>query len=75
MEERNLRKEKVGVNERHRNKFDNTQVLDTKELTFGVIGPETEVETIKQWCGADTAFKKDGMLYFCIKIEDLEIIN
>jgi hypothetical protein len=29
----------VGVNERHRNKFDNTQVLDTKELTFGVIGP------------------------------------
>jgi len=29
----------VGVNERHRNKFDNTQVLDTKELTLGIIGP------------------------------------
>jgi hypothetical protein len=40
-----------------------------------INNPETEVETIKQWCGADTAFKKDGMLYFCIKIEDLEIIN
>ena len=36
---------------------------------------ETGVETIKKWLGADTAFKKDGMLYFCIKIEDLEIIN
>ncbi|MBP6056806.1 MAG: lipid A deacylase LpxR family protein, partial [Candidatus Fonsibacter sp.] len=29
----------VGVNERHKNKFDNTQVLDTKELTLGIIGP------------------------------------
>ena len=29
----------VGVNERHKNKSDNTQVLDTKELTLGVIGP------------------------------------
>ena len=29
----------VGVNERHRNKLDSTQVLDTKELTLGVIGP------------------------------------
>ena len=40
-----------------------------------IDNPETGVETIKQWCGADTTFKKDGMLYFCIKIEDLEIIN
>jgi hypothetical protein len=37
--------------------------------------PEVNVENIKQWLGADTAFKKDGMLYFCIRIEDLEIIN
>ena len=29
----------VGVNERYRNQFDNTQVLNTKELTLGVIGP------------------------------------
>jgi len=40
-----------------------------------IDNPETGVETIKKWLGADTAFKKDGMLYFCIKIEDLEIIN
>jgi hypothetical protein len=40
-----------------------------------VSEPEVNVENIKQWLGADTAFKKDGMLYFCIKIEELEIIN
>ena len=40
-----------------------------------IDNPETGVETIKKWLGADTAFKKDGMLYFCIKIEDLEITN
>jgi len=40
-----------------------------------VSEPEFNVENIKQWLGADTTFKKDGMLYFCIKIEELEIIN
>ena len=40
-----------------------------------IDNPETGVETIKKWLGADTTFKKDGMLYFCIKIEELEIIN
>lgn len=40
-----------------------------------INNPETNVENIKQWLGADTTFKKDGMLYFCIKIEEPEIIN
>ena len=40
-----------------------------------IDNPETEVTVIKNRLGADTAFKKDGMLYFCIKIEELEIIN
>jgi hypothetical protein len=40
-----------------------------------VNNPEANVENIKQWLGADTTFKKDGMLYFCIKIEESEIIN
>ena len=40
-----------------------------------VNNPEVNVENIKQWLGADTTFKKDGMLYFCIKIEESEIIN
>jgi len=29
----------IGINERHKNQFDNTQVLNTKELTLGIIGP------------------------------------
>jgi hypothetical protein len=37
--------------------------------------PDVNVENIKQWLGADTTFKKDGMLYFCIRIEEPEIIN
>jgi DNA-binding transcriptional regulator WhiA len=40
-----------------------------------VNNPEVNVENIKRWLGADTTFKKDGMLYFCIKIEEPEIIN
>jgi len=40
-----------------------------------IDNPETEVNAIKNRLRADTAFKKDGMLYFCIKIEELEIIN
>ena len=40
-----------------------------------VNNPEVNVENIRSWLGADTTFKKDGMLYFCIKIEEPEIIN
>ena len=40
-----------------------------------IDNPEIEANVIKNRLGADTAFKKDGMLYFCIKIEELEIIN
>ena len=40
-----------------------------------INNPEVNVDNIKQWLGADTTFKKDGMLYFCIKIEEPEIIN
>jgi hypothetical protein len=40
-----------------------------------IDNPETEVNVIKNRLRADTAFKKDGMLYFCIKIEELEIVN
>ena len=40
-----------------------------------VKNPEVDVENIRQWLRTDTTFKKDGILYFCIKIEELEIIN
>lgn len=40
-----------------------------------INNPEVNVDNIKQWLACDTTFKKDGMLYFCIKIEEPEIIN
>ena len=40
-----------------------------------LVDPAKDVELLKLRYGCDTAFKKDGMLYFCIKIEELEIIN
>jgi hypothetical protein len=34
-----------------------------------------DLEGIKQWLGADAVYKKDNLLYFCIKIDELEIVN
>lgn len=34
-----------------------------------------ELEPFKIWFGVDAVFKKDGLLYFCIKINELEVIN
>jgi hypothetical protein len=34
-----------------------------------------ELEPFKIWFGVDAVFKKDGLLYFCIKIDELEVIN
>ena len=54
--------------------------IKVNEELFLVIRPYTEervndIEAIKQWLGADHVFKKENLLYFCTKIQDLEIIN
>ena len=33
------------------------------------------VDPIKEWLSAESVFKKDGVLYFCEKIQDLETIT
>ena len=33
------------------------------------------LEDFKIWFGVEAVFKKDGLLYFCIKINELEIVN
>lgn len=33
------------------------------------------VELVKEWLGADAVYKKDALLYFCIKIHEAEILN
>jgi hypothetical protein len=34
-----------------------------------------DVEGIKQWLGVDAVYKKDALLYFCIKIDEAEVLN
>jgi hypothetical protein len=34
-----------------------------------------DIEGIKQWLGVDAVYKKDNLLYFCTKIDELEIVN
>ncbi len=33
------------------------------------------LEDFKIWFGVEVVFKKDGLLYFCVKINELEIVN
>ena len=33
------------------------------------------VELVKEWLEADAVYKKDAILYFCIKINEAEILN
>lgn len=34
-----------------------------------------DLDALKLWFGVDAVFKKDAVLYFCIKINELEIVN
>jgi len=33
------------------------------------------LDDFKIWYGVEAVFKKDGLLYFCVKINELEILN
>lgn len=33
-----------------------------------------DIEAIKEWLSADTVLRKDGQLYFCIEVQEAEII-
>jgi hypothetical protein len=34
-----------------------------------------DVMLLKEWLGVDAVFKKEGSLYFCNKIIELEVVN
>ena len=34
-----------------------------------------DLDALKIWFGVDAVFKKDDLLYFCIKINELEVLN
>ncbi len=33
------------------------------------------LDDFKIWYGVEAVFKKDGLLYFCVKINELEVLN
>ena len=33
------------------------------------------LDDFKEYFGVDSVFKKDELLYFCVKIQELEILN
>jgi len=40
--------------------------------------PEERVKDynlVKEWLEVDSVFKREGLLYFCIKIIELEVVN
>lgn len=40
--------------------------------------PEAKVKNVDgvhEWLGTDTLLRKNGMLYFCVKLDELEIVN
>ena len=46
-----------------------------KTLREDSLKENPDIEVLKTWYGGDHIFKKEGILYICEKIQDLEIIE
>ena len=67
-----LRKELLRINDRV---FILKKILK-EELCIDTLDPQsTRIDLLKQWLDSDIVFRKDGLMYFCETIEDLEIIQ
>ena len=57
-----------------------TNFIKVNDELFQVVRtfPEERVKDfnlVKEWLGAESVFKREGLLFFCIKIIDLEVVN
>lgn len=57
-----------------------TNFIKVNDELFQVVRvyPEERVKDfnlVKEWLGAESVFKREGSLFFCIKIIDLEVVN
>ncbi len=57
-----------------------TNFIKVNDELFQVVRtfPEERIKDfnlVKEWLGAESVFKREGLLYFCIKIIDLEVVN
>jgi len=57
-----------------------TNFIKVNDELFQVVRtfPEERIKDfnlVKEWLGAESVFKREGLLFFCIKIIDLEVVN
>ena len=57
-----------------------TNFIKVNDELFQVLRtfPEERIKDFnlaKEWLGAESVFKREGLLFFCIKIIDLEVVN
>jgi hypothetical protein len=60
----------------HRNFIDiNGDLFEVKKILREEFVNGKNLDDFKIWYGVEGVFKKDGLLYFCVKINELEIVN
>ena len=60
----------------HRNFIDiNGDLFEVKKILREEFMDGKNLDEFKIWYGVEGVFKKDGLLYFCVKINELEIVN
>jgi hypothetical protein len=53
----------------------NDDLFEVKKTLKEEFMDGKNLEDFKIWYGVEAVFKKDGLLYFCVKINELEIVN
>lgn len=53
----------------------NDNLFEVKKTLKEEFMDGKNLEDFKIWYGVEAVFKKDGLLYFCVKINELEIVN
>ena len=53
----------------------NDDLFEVKKTLKEEFMDGKNLEDFKIWYGVEAVFKKDGLLYFCVKINELEILN
>ena len=60
----------------HRNFINiNGDLFEVKRTLKEEFVQGKNLDDFKTWFGIDAVFKKDALLYFCIKVNELEILN
>ena len=53
----------------------NDDLFEVKKTLKEEFMDGKNLDDFKIWFGVEAVFKKDGLLYFCVKINELEIVN